>query len=107
MLSVLCPLANWCAIIASIVEREAIKKEEAPMIASVYLNRLEIGMKLEADPTVQYAIGYNALQNTWWTNPISALNAETPYYFFHARCDGSGYLNFSETFDEHLGNACR
>ncbi|MDX1379378.1 MAG: endolytic transglycosylase MltG [Anaerolineales bacterium] len=127
--------------LASIVEREAVQKEEAPMIASVYLNRLAIGMKLEADPTVQYAIGYNALQNTWWTNPISALNlqfvspyntyiyaglppapisnpglealnavafpAETPYYFFRAKCDGSGLHSFAVTFEEHVENGCQ
>jgi len=62
--------------LASIVEKEAVQKEEAPLIASVYINRLNIGMKLEADPTVQYAIGYNSTQNTWWTNPLSMLNLE-------------------------------
>lgn len=127
--------------LASIVQREAVQTEEAPLIASVYLNRLRIGMKLEADPTVQYALGYNALQNTWWTNPLSAADlqfdspfntyvygglppapisnpgmdalnavaypAETPYYFFRARCDGSGYHDFAETFDEHLRNGCQ
>lgn len=127
--------------IASIVEREAVRKEEAPLIASVYLNRWKIGMKLEADPTVQYAIGYNVLQGTWWTNPLGrtdlqfdspfntyvygglppspianpgmdalgavAFPAETPYYFFRAKCDGSGYHNFAMTFEEHLENGCR
>lgn len=42
-------------IIASIVEREAIKDEERPLIAGIYKNRLKKDMKLEADPTVQYA----------------------------------------------------
>lgn len=41
-------------IIASIVEREAIKDEERPLIAGIYKNRIQKGMKLEADPTVQY-----------------------------------------------------
>ena len=41
-------------IIASIVEREAINDTERPIIAGIYENRLKIGMKLEADPTVQY-----------------------------------------------------
>jgi UPF0755 protein len=65
--------------LASIVEREVIQDEEAPQIASVYLNRLNIGMKLDADPTVQYALGFNSDQNTWWTNPLSATDVVSPY----------------------------
>jgi UPF0755 protein len=127
--------------LASMVEREAVQQEEGALIASVYLNRLNIGMKLDADPTVQYAIGYNLLQQTWWTNPLSLLDleinsvyntyryeglpptpiaspslealrsvafpAETNYFFFRAKCDGSGFHEFTETFDEHLQNACK
>lgn len=48
------PLAKEDLIIASIVEREAIKDEERPLIAGVYRNRTDQEMKLEADPTVQY-----------------------------------------------------
>jgi UPF0755 protein len=127
--------------LASIVEREAVHDEEKPLIASVYLNRLNIGMKLDADPTVQYALGYDFPTGKWWKNPLGledlqydspfntyvhtglppapianpsldALNAvafpaETPYYYFRAKCDDSGYHQFSETFDEHLGNGCQ
>lgn len=51
--------------LASIVEREAVLPAERPTIASVYLNRLEIGQKLDADPTTQYAIG-NTRDGNWW-----------------------------------------
>jgi UPF0755 protein len=57
--------------LASMVEREAIVEEEMPLIASVFHNRLTAGMKFDSDPTVQYAIGWNPDQKTWWTNPLS------------------------------------
>lgn len=68
-------------ILASIVERESILDEEMPLIASVYLNRLAQNMKLDADPTVQYALGYQSTTKTWWTNPLSAndLSIDSPY----------------------------
>jgi len=67
--------------LASIIEREAILDEEMPMIASVFLNRSTQGMKLDSDPTVQYALGFNTGQDTWWTNPLSKQNLEidSPY----------------------------
>ncbi len=56
--------------VASIVEREAVIGAEKPAIAGVYLNRLAQGIKLEADPTVQYGMGYQAESGQWWKTPV-------------------------------------
>lgn len=69
-------------IMASIVEREGIVADELPTIASVYLNRLDVDMKLEADPTVQYAMGYQAESGEWWNLNLTQANyfdVESPY----------------------------
>ncbi|MDD5368424.1 MAG: endolytic transglycosylase MltG [Anaerolineaceae bacterium] len=62
--------------LASIVQREAMVVEEQATIASVFYNRLSQGMKLDSDPTVQYAIGYNQGSRTWWTNPLSSQDLQ-------------------------------
>jgi UPF0755 protein len=67
--------------LASIVEREAIHSEESSLIASVYLNRIAIGMKLDADPTIQYALGYQFDTGSWWKSPLALTDLEviSPY----------------------------
>ena len=67
--------------LASIVEREGVLNGERPTIASVFYNRLTLGMKLDADPTVQYAVGYDAVNNSWWKSPLfqTDLDMDSPY----------------------------
>jgi len=71
-------------VLASIVEREAVIPNERPIIAGVYMNRLTNGMYLQADPTVQYAKGYNEITKRWW-NPMrqeEGLTVDSPYNTF-------------------------
>lgn len=56
--------------LASITEREAVHEDEHPQIASVYRNRLDIGMRLDADPTVQYAL--QGERGAWWPTILLA-----------------------------------
>ncbi len=121
--------------LASIVDEETVKKDEMPKVAGVYLNRLRKGQKLEADPTVKFAVGDFSLRrilkkhlqvdspyNTYKVTglppgPIripskAALEsvlypAKHDYIFFCAKDDFSGYHNFAKTLKEHNLNAKR
>lgn len=67
--------------LASIVGREGVRVEERPLIAGVFYNRLADGIPLQADPTAQYAQGYDAATDSWWKMPITIadLQYDSPY----------------------------
>lgn len=118
---------------ASIVEEETTKEKDKGLIASVYLNRINKGIKLQADPTVKFAmknfalkrillkhLSYDSPFNTYMNaglppGPIctpssktidAVLNApQTNYIYFVAKPDWSGLSNFCESYEEHLVNA--
>ena len=58
-------------IIASLIEREAKLPKDRPLVASVILNRLKIGMALQIDATVQYALGFQEDEKTWWKKNLT------------------------------------
>lgn len=68
-------------ILASLVEREAKFSEDRPKVASVLFNRLKEGMKLDVDATVQYALGYQSDQKSWWKKELTKedLEIDSPY----------------------------
>ncbi|MBV7256504.1 endolytic transglycosylase MltG [Pacificimonas sp. WHA3] len=122
-------------ILAAIVEKETGTAEERPMVAGVYTNRLKLGMKLQADPTIFYlktkgrplgrrilqseideVNGYNTYSMTGLpagpiTNPgresiAAVLNpAETDALYFVA--DGTGGHAFARTLAEHNANVAK
>ncbi|MCS6801860.1 MAG: endolytic transglycosylase MltG [Chloroflexota bacterium] len=70
--------------LASIVEREAVKAEEQPIIAAVFLNRLRLGMPLQADPTVQFALALDPVRRArdgYWKKDLTVedLAIDSPY----------------------------
>ncbi|HVZ58561.1 MAG TPA: endolytic transglycosylase MltG [Patescibacteria group bacterium] len=69
---------NQIVILASLIEREANTKEDRPLISSVLHNRLDLGMPLQVDATVQYALGYDTTQKTWWRKNLSLDELHTP-----------------------------
>jgi len=123
---------NEVIVLASIVQEESNIKSEMPKIAGVYINRLRKSMRLQADPTVRYILGFNINRilyghlatdspyntykiyglppgplNTPNTFAIDAvLNAEQhEYLYFCADSDFSGRHRFAENFIQHRQNA--
>jgi UPF0755 protein len=116
--------------LASIVQAETGVASDAPLIAGVYLNRLRIGMPLQADPTLKYALGMDSISrvldrdklvdspyNTYQhkglpPGPINLPEArfisavldagKHDYLYFCARSDLSGHSDFSRTYEQHL-----
>lgn len=73
-------------VLASMVEREAKQDKDRPLVASVILNRYKIGMKLDIDATIQYALGYQAQEKRWWKEglTIDDLGLNSPYNTYKA-----------------------
>jgi UPF0755 protein len=123
------------SILASIVQAESVKRDEAPIIAGLYINRLKQGIPLQADPTLVFASGDFALKrvlnehklidspyNTYKyaglpPGPINlpernSLDATLDYFksdyvYMCAKEDFSGRHNFTGDYDQHLKNAQR
>lgn len=120
-------------ILASIVDAEALHDSDNPIVAGLYLNRLRIGMNLDADPTVIFAhndftikrvlskqLLINSPYNTYMYKglppgpimmpSINAVNSvldytKSDYLFMCAKADFSGYHAFAATREEHEKNA--
>lgn len=123
------------ATVASIIEEETAKADERPKVARLYLNRLKKGMRLQADPTVKFAVGdfslrritgehlrhsspYNTYQNVGLPpGPIRVPTAQAMddvldapahnYLYMCAKEDFSGYHNFAVDYSTHQANARR
>ena len=69
---------NEVLIFASLVEREAVVARERPVIAGIYISRFEQGIRLDADPTVQYIFGKSG---DWWPSPLTdkQLHDDDPF----------------------------
>jgi len=72
---------NEIVTIASLVEREAKFASDRPLVASVIENRLSLGMALQIDATVQYILGYQQSEKSWWKKTLGSddLKINSPY----------------------------
>lgn len=121
--------------LASIVEAETKKSDEMPKVAGLYLNRLRIGMKLQSDPTVVFALNKPGIHRVYYADlkiespyntylnsglppgPIGfpstkALKAvlnrdDNSYLYMCAKPDYSGYHNFANSYSQHQRNAAK
>lgn len=121
------------SVLASIAEEESNRRDERGKIARLYLNRLHRGMLLQADPTVKFATGdfaarritadmlrvdspYNTYRGAGLPPGIiripeaatldAVLDApQHDYIYMCARPDGSGYHDFTASYNAHLANA--
>lgn len=65
---------------ASLLEREAQSAEDMKIVAGILYNRLQNGMPLQVDATMQYAKGYDAKTKQWWSPPLAAdKTSDSPY----------------------------
>ncbi|HEV2339605.1 MAG TPA: endolytic transglycosylase MltG [Patescibacteria group bacterium] len=72
---------NNAVILASIVQREAISQHDMQYVASALENRLALNMALASDVTLEYALGYQTDEKTWWKKELTVndLQLNTPY----------------------------
>ena len=119
--------------LASIVYEETKRKDEMPVVAGVYINRLKRGMPLQADPTVKFAVGDFSIKRVLYAHldvdspyntykysglppgpicmpSIAAIDAvldyaDHDYLYFCAKDDLSGAHNFAKTLADHNRNA--
>ncbi|MDO8621401.1 MAG: endolytic transglycosylase MltG [Candidatus Levybacteria bacterium] len=127
------PRITKITIMASLIEREALRDDEKPIIASVITNRLNVGMSLDIDATLQYIKGKSSGQ--WWSVPTiedkkinseyntymnvglppapianpgleaikAALNPQKTNYYYYIH-DLEGNVHFAKTLEEHNAN---
>ena len=127
---------NEAVTLASIIERETLTSEERPIVAGIYFNRLNNDWPLQADATVQYAIGTN---RNWWPKNLTRADIEinSPYntyksqglpiapiaspgivslsavvypedtdYMYYIH-DSEGKIHYAETLSEHNANVAK